>query len=159
LGWRLSSANQRKIQIDSQGIVCRGKPRLATGFPIITHQQQHLPGEFRSPTAPPGLRAVVARAWRRGEGARRATAPRGGEQLQPARDCVSRDHGRSSGSPRSIASGSASRSSPQAPIGRSLRRQIPHRAYRANHSRWPASARTELSGCSPTTAVCQSCLP
>jgi hypothetical protein len=28
------------------------------------------------PTAPPGPRAAAARAWRRGEGARRATGPR-----------------------------------------------------------------------------------
>jgi len=43
LGLRLSSANQRKIQIDRQGIVCRGRPRLATGLAITAAHKKGAP--------------------------------------------------------------------------------------------------------------------
>ncbi len=76
------------------------------GGSLITTPAAASVGELRAPTAPPVPRAVVASpAWRRGGDAGEPQGPGGGEQLQPARDCVSRDHGRSSGSPRSIASG------------------------------------------------------
>ena len=109
MGWRLSSANQRKIQTDSQGIVCRGKPRLATGLPIITATAAASAG--RAPRAHSTARAARRRRTRLGDGENvpgEPQSPGGGEQPQPARDCVSPDQ---------IASGSASRSSPQAPIG------------------------------------------
>jgi hypothetical protein len=126
------------------------KARLVTGLPIITALAAA--SAARAPRAH-STGATRRRRTRLGDGEKvrgEPQGPGGGQQLQPARDCVSRDQ---------IASGSASRSSPQARIGRSLRRQILHRGYRANHARWLAGARTELSGRSLTIAVCGLYLP
>ena len=65
MGWRLSSANQRKIQTDSQGIVCRGKPHLATGLPIFTATAA---SAGRAPRAHSTARAARRRRTRLGDG-------------------------------------------------------------------------------------------
>ncbi len=63
LGLRFSSANQRKIQIDRQGIVCRGRPRLATGLAITAAHKKGAPACLNEALRRPakGLSAPRAR--------------------------------------------------------------------------------------------------